>query len=79
MSLVEELKRAAAAREVVDISGKVGELIENITYRMILGRSNDDKYDLKEIIEESLSLVGAFNIADYVTWLGPLDLQVCLL
>ncbi|PON44988.1 Cytochrome P450, E-class, group I [Parasponia andersonii] len=75
VSLVDELKRVAAAHEVVDISGKVGELIETITYKMILGRNNDDKYDLKGIIEESLSLMGAFNLADYVPWLGPLDLQ----
>ncbi|PON37117.1 Cytochrome P, partial [Parasponia andersonii] len=75
VSLVEELKRVAGTREVVDISGKVKELIEKITYSMILGRCNDDKYDLKGIIEESLRLVGSFNLADYVPWLGPLDLQ----
>ena len=79
VSLVKELKRVAAAHEVVDISGKVGELIEKMTYKMIFGRNNDDKYDLKGIIEESLSLIGAFNVADYVPWLGPLDLQVCLI
>ncbi|PON47892.1 Cytochrome P450, E-class, group I [Parasponia andersonii] len=75
LSLLEELKSAAAAREVIDISGKVGELIETITYRMILGRGNDDKDDLKGIINEVLSLIGAFNLADYVPLLGPLDLQ----
>ncbi|PON47890.1 Cytochrome P [Parasponia andersonii] len=78
VSLVEELKREAAARGVVDISGKVGELIETITYRMILGRENEDKDDFKGLANEILALAGAFNLADYIPWLAPLDLQVCL-
>ena len=75
-SLVQSLKKAAAAHEVVDLSGKVCELNEETTRRMIFGRSSDDRFDLKTLIEEALSLAGAFNLADYVPYLGALDLQV---
>ncbi|GMN25650.1 hypothetical protein TIFTF001_040752 [Ficus carica] len=43
-AFVERLKEAAAAGEVVDVSAKVRELIEDITYKMILGRNKDEKY-----------------------------------
>ncbi|CAN6714289.1 unnamed protein product [Malus baccata var. baccata] len=73
--LVQSLKVAAETNEVVDLSEKVGELVEGITYRMVLGRKKDDMFDLKGIIEESMFLIGAFNISDYVPFLSPFDLQ----
>lgn len=73
---VKALEISAAAREEVDVSEVVGELVENITYRMVLGCVKDDRFDLKRLIKEAFSLVGAFNFADYVPWLGVLDLQV---
>ena len=76
-SLVEWLKGAAAAHEVVDVSRKVRELVADISCRIILGKVRDDGYDLRGLIEEGLALSGAFNIADYVPYLAPLDLQVC--
>ncbi|PQQ11203.1 cytochrome P450 CYP736A12 [Prunus yedoensis var. nudiflora] len=72
---VRSLKKAAAAGEVVDLSEKVGGLVEDITYRMVLGRKNDDMFNLKGTVEETLFLAGAFNIGDYVPFLSPLDLQ----
>ncbi|XP_023900190.2 cytochrome P450 CYP736A12 isoform X1 [Quercus suber] len=74
-SLVQSLKKAAAAHEVVDLSGKVCELNEETTCRMIFGRSSDDRFDLKTLIEEAFTLAGASNLADYVPYLGALDLQ----
>ncbi|KAF3438545.1 hypothetical protein FNV43_RR21308 [Rhamnella rubrinervis] len=75
-SLVQSLKKLAATGEVVDISEKVGEVVENIATTMILGRSkDDDRYHLKEIGEEALKVAGAFNLADYVPFIGALDLQ----
>uniref|UniRef100_A0A7N2R706 Cytochrome P450 n=1 Tax=Quercus lobata TaxID=97700 RepID=A0A7N2R706_QUELO len=74
-SLVQSLKKAAAAHEVVDLSGKVCELNEETTCRMIFGRSSDDRFDLKTLIAEVFNLAGAFNLADYVPYLGALDLQ----
>ncbi|TQD80841.1 hypothetical protein C1H46_033593 [Malus baccata] len=75
--LVQSLKVAAETNEVVDLSEKVGELVEGITYRMVLGRKKDDMFDLKGIMEECMFLIGAFNISDYVPFLSPFDLQVC--
>ncbi|OMP08150.1 Cytochrome P450 [Corchorus olitorius] len=77
-SLVETLKKAAAAGDTVDLTQKVGEVIENIMFKMIFGRSNGT-FSLKSVIEETLHLVGAFNLSDYVPFLAPLDLQVILL
>ncbi|GMY15353.1 cytochrome P450 CYP736A12-like [Fagus crenata] len=74
-SLVQSLKKAAARHEVVDLSAKVGQLIEETTCRMLFGRSMDDRFDLKPLIVEVLRLSGAFNLADYVPYLGILDLQ----
>uniref|UniRef100_A0A2N9HJ88 Cytochrome P450 n=1 Tax=Fagus sylvatica TaxID=28930 RepID=A0A2N9HJ88_FAGSY len=76
-SLVQSLKKSAEGDEVVDLSRKVCQLIEETTCRMVFGRSNDDRFDLKALIEEAMSLAGAFNLADYVPYLGALDIQVC--
>ncbi|KAF3437872.1 hypothetical protein FNV43_RR20628 [Rhamnella rubrinervis] len=75
-SLVQLLKKLAATGEVVDISEKVGGVVENIATTMILGRSkDDDRYHFKEIADEVLKVAGAFNLADYVPFIGVLDLQ----
>lgn len=73
--LVEELKEAAVARKVVDVSVKVGKVIEGITYKMVLGDNKFDGNGLKEAVGEALTLAGAFNLADFVPFLGALDLQ----
>ena len=75
-SLVQSLKKAAVAHEVVDLSEKVGKLVEESTRRMVFGRSHYHRFDLKALIEETLNMMGAFNLADYVPYLGALDLQV---
>ncbi|XP_024929950.3 cytochrome P450 CYP736A12 [Ziziphus jujuba] len=73
---LESLKKSAAKGELVDLSRKIGEVVEDISTRMILGRrKDDDLYDLKGIAEEALKLAGAFNLADCVPWLGQFDLQ----
>ena len=73
--LVKSLYQAATSGEVVDLSELVGELIENITYKMILGRSKDDRISTKGLVHELANLV-AFNLAEYVPFLGVFDLQV---
>ena len=73
---VEEMKEAAERREVVDVSERVESLIEEMTYKMILGQSKDDRFDLKGVVKEAVTLTGAFDIADYVPFLRALDLQV---
>nr|H2DH18.1 RecName: Full=Cytochrome P450 CYP736A12 [Panax ginseng]AEY75215.1 cytochrome P450 CYP736A12 [Panax ginseng] len=74
-TVVKSIKEASAANEVVDLSAKVANIIENMTYRLLLGRTKDDRYDLKGIMNEALTLAGRFNIADFVPFLGPLDIQ----
>ncbi|XP_050904727.1 cytochrome P450 CYP736A12 [Lathyrus oleraceus] len=73
--LVESLKKAALVGEVVDVSEAVENLVEDIMYKMILGRSKYEQFDLKGLVQKAMALFGAFNIADYIAWLGPLDLQ----
>ncbi|CAK8537675.1 unnamed protein product [Lathyrus sativus] len=73
--LVKSLKKAALVGEVVNVSEAVETSIEDIMYKMILGRSKYEQFDLKRLAKQAMHLMGAFNVADYVTWLGLLDLQ----
>lgn len=74
-AMVESLKEAAMAREVVDVSERVGEVLRDMACKMVLGRNKDDRFDLKGILVETMSVSGAFNLADYVPWLRLFDLQ----
>ena len=40
---------------------------------MLFGRSKYEQFDLKSLVKE------AFNLADYIPWLGPFDLQVSMI
>ena len=73
---VQSLKEMAAAGNVVDISTRVAEVIEDMAYRMVFGHDKDEMIDLKTLIGEATSLAGTFNIADYLPFLGSFDLQV---
>ncbi|KAI9084298.1 hypothetical protein K1719_033805 [Acacia pycnantha] len=73
--VVNSLDNAAKMGEIVDVSEKLRELLEDIVYKMILGRNKDDQFDLKGLISETLRLAGAFNIADIVPWFEALDPQ----
>ncbi|KAK7271266.1 hypothetical protein RJT34_27015 [Clitoria ternatea] len=73
--LVKLLEDASASREIVDLRDLLGELMENIVYKMILGRSKDDRFNIKRLVHEVMTLVGAFNLVDYMPWLGAFDLQ----
>lgn len=74
---VRRLVESAVAREVVDVGERVGELIEDIVFKMVVGKGKEKnkRYDLKEVIEEGAALCGAFNLADFVPYLAPFDLQ----
>ena len=76
--VVKSLQRAAEKGEVVDLSEVVQKLAEDIAYKIVLGRSRDDEFDLKGLILEGMKLTGAFNLADYVPWLGAFDFQVSM-
>lgn len=49
---VKSLEKAAASRDVVNISEQVGELMSNIVSKMVLGRSKDDRFDLKGLTHD---------------------------
>ncbi|XP_043689535.1 cytochrome P450 CYP736A12-like [Telopea speciosissima] len=70
--LVEILKKDAEAGTMVDFTAKVGSLIEQMTYLMVLGE-RDDNFNIKPVIKEALRLSGAFNLDDYIP--GSLDIQ----
>ncbi|XP_077228718.1 cytochrome P450 71AU50-like [Tasmannia lanceolata] len=75
--LVESLK--GSSKVVVDLSAKVASLSAGMTCLMVFGKKyEDDELDergFKSVIQEAMSLSAAFNIADYVPYIGALDLQ----
>ncbi|RYR67855.1 hypothetical protein Ahy_A03g014306 [Arachis hypogaea] len=62
---VKSIKRAAARGEAVNITEAVNHLVEDTT---------DNEVDLTALVHDAISVSGAFNIADYVPWLGSFDL-----
>ncbi|XP_031374209.1 cytochrome P450 CYP736A12-like [Punica granatum] len=75
--LVRKIKEAAAVREVMDLSAAVGQLIGDVAFRMILGGSSyKDTANSRAMIREGLTLVGAFNLADYVPLLRAFALRI---
>ncbi|XP_050904723.1 cytochrome P450 CYP736A12 isoform X2 [Lathyrus oleraceus] len=74
-ALVKSLEKAASVGEVVNVSEAVENVIEDIVYKMVLGRSKHEQFDIKGLVKESLNLLGAFNLADFVPWLAAFDFQ----
>ncbi|KAF5730373.1 cytochrome P450 CYP736A12-like protein [Tripterygium wilfordii] len=73
---VGSVRKSAMAQEVVDLTEKVRELIENMIFRMLFGHKIDyHRFDVKMLIEEASFFAGAFNISDFMPYLGALDLQ----
>ncbi|XP_028772127.1 cytochrome P450 CYP736A12-like [Neltuma alba] len=73
--VVKSMGNAATVGEVVNVTEKVNTLLEDIVYKMILGRNRDDQFDLKGLVSKAMRLGGAFNLADFVPTLGAFDLQ----
>ncbi|GMI75475.1 cytochrome P450, family 71, subfamily B, polypeptide 35 [Hibiscus trionum] len=73
--LVQSVKNSAAAGETVDLTVKVGELIEDTMCQIIFGRGKDDGLNLRSLIDQIIHLHGLFNISDFIPYLAPLDLQ----
>ncbi|XP_058747885.1 cytochrome P450 CYP736A12-like [Vicia villosa] len=73
--MVKSLEKAALVGEVVNVSKVVENVIEDIVYKMVLGRSKYEQFDLKGLVQQVGILLGAFNLVDYVPWLGKLDIQ----
>ncbi|XP_058094425.1 cytochrome P450 71AU50-like [Magnolia sinica] len=77
--LVQSLKDASAACLPANLTIKVASFTTDITCRMVFGEKKMnkiiDEQGFKEFVEEVTYLAGAFNIADYIPCIGPLDLQ----
>ncbi|KAJ0538843.1 putative cytochrome P450 [Helianthus annuus] len=73
--MVEEMKAAAKARKVVNLSETVSWVIEGMVCRMLFGKKNDERFVFKTVIDKSMEATGIFNLADYVPMLAPFDLQ----
>ncbi|KAL2327923.1 hypothetical protein Fmac_021350 [Flemingia macrophylla] len=72
---VKSLEKAAASRDVVNVSEQVQELLDKIVCKMVLGRSKDDRFNVQGLAKGFGQLVGSFNVADYISWMGIFDLQ----
>jgi cytochrome P450 len=77
-SLVGECARVS--NPVVDFSKTVSNVAVNIMCRMIFGRkySDEEAYDssgFREMIQEFASMLGVFDIGDFIPYLGWMDLQ----
>ncbi|KAI3857269.1 hypothetical protein MKX03_027851 [Papaver bracteatum] len=72
---VESIKSAADSQRLVDLSFIVESLAEDITHKTIFGSLKNDRFNSKSLIQEAFRLIGAFNVADYIPYVGSLDLQ----
>ncbi|KAL4316928.1 hypothetical protein AHAS_Ahas15G0334100 [Arachis hypogaea] len=73
--LVKSLCNASASGEVLNLSVMLKEFSENITYKMVFGRTHDNNRFNLEALVDLVGSAGAFNIADYVPILGIFDFQ----
>ncbi|KAF7825642.1 cytochrome P450 CYP736A12-like [Senna tora] len=76
-SVVKSLEKASASREIVNLSEVLHKLTEDLVFKMTFGSDSnkDDAFNYMELVQEGMALAGAFNIADYLPWLRPFDLQ----
>ncbi|PNY01177.1 cytochrome p450 [Trifolium pratense] len=77
--LIKFLKEEANNGTKVDLSAKVSSLSADMSCRMVFGKKYMDK-DLDEkgfkgVMQEGMHLAAKPNIADYIPYLGPFDLQ----
>ncbi|KAK1592093.1 hypothetical protein Q3G72_019396 [Acer saccharum] len=77
--LIDYVKEAACGGVAVDLSAKVGALSADMTCRMVFGKKymdkEFDKRGFKAVIEETMEIAAAFNMADYIPQISSLDLQ----
>ncbi|KAF8378816.1 hypothetical protein HHK36_030165 [Tetracentron sinense] len=62
-SMIRSLKVAAKDRAVVDLSTKVGSLVEDMTHRMLFGYGRDQGFDVKPIVHELLEVGWSFQLS----------------
>ncbi|KAK4268736.1 hypothetical protein QN277_025348 [Acacia crassicarpa] len=75
--VVKWLQNASVTRQIVDLSEVLHNLTEDIVFKMTFGpnTNKDNAFNYKDLVQEGMLLAGAFNLADYLPWLRPFDLQ----
>lgn len=77
--LVESLSEAAEQRRAVDVSAALGDVVSDVVCRMVMGRrcTTDDIQGtrFREVTNELMSILGAFNLNDFIPVLGLFDFQ----
>ncbi|RZC54571.1 hypothetical protein C5167_013476 [Papaver somniferum] len=76
---ITSLKHAAISREIVNVSNKVLSLSTDMSCLMVFGnksmKSSDDHKGFQDVVHEGMKLAAIFNIADYIPYIGLLDVQ----
>ncbi|KAK9030487.1 hypothetical protein V6N11_031913 [Hibiscus sabdariffa] len=75
---VENLVKAVSANDgrAINVGELIFNLTKNITYRAAFGSgSQEGQAEFIKILQEFSKLFGAFNIADFIPWLGWVDPQ----
>ncbi|KAF8411536.1 hypothetical protein HHK36_004090 [Tetracentron sinense] len=77
--LIQSLKDSADADMAADLSAKVSSLSADMTGLMVLGKkymdNAVDERGFKAVIQEGMHIAAVPNIADFIPYIGPLDLQ----
>ncbi|RZC54570.1 hypothetical protein C5167_013474 [Papaver somniferum] len=77
--LVTSLKHAATECEIVNVSNRVLSLSTDMSCLMVFGnksmKSSDDHKGFQDVVHEGMKLGAIFNIADYIPYIGLLDVQ----
>ena len=66
---------AASQGKAINVGELIFTLTMNIIYRAAFGSKNDGQEEFIRILQEFSKLFGAFNIADFIPWLGWIDPQ----
>ncbi|XP_077228720.1 cytochrome P450 71AU50-like [Tasmannia lanceolata] len=77
--LVQSIKDTAKMGASVDLSAKVASLSADMTCRMVFGKKymdeDLDERGFKGVIQEGMRLAATFNLADYIPYIGVVDIQ----
>ncbi|KAI3990924.1 hypothetical protein MKX01_026108, partial [Papaver californicum] len=77
--LITSLKHAATSHEIVNVSNMVLSLSTDMSCLMVFGnksmKSSDDHKGFQDVVHEGMKLAAIFNIADYIPYVGLLDVQ----
>ncbi|PKU68847.1 cytochrome P450 71A1-like [Dendrobium catenatum] len=71
--LIADIRAASVAAEAVNLSKRLVVLTNDILCRVALGRKYSGETKFGEMLEEFTKLLGCFPVADFVPWLGWID------